>query len=73
MASPIDTAASSEAAIAETIDGDYKYGFFTDIDAETAPKGLDEDTVRFISANRQASHTSMLSNRIVSFVLLAVC
>ena len=37
MASPIDTAASSEAAIAETIDGDYKYGFFTDIDAEIAP------------------------------------
>ena len=28
----------------------YKYGFVTDIESETAPKGLSEDTVRFISA-----------------------
>src|SRR6201982_2660076 len=28
----------------------YKYGFVTDIESEKAPKGLDEDTVRFISA-----------------------
>jgi Fe-S cluster assembly protein SufB len=30
----------------------YKYGFITDIDAESAPPGLDEDTVRFISAKK---------------------
>src|SRR5579859_6630114 len=30
----------------------YKYGFVTDIEAETAPPGLDEDTVRFISAKK---------------------
>ncbi len=30
----------------------YKYGFVTDIEMETAPKGLDEDTVRFISAKK---------------------
>src|SRR5262249_55327185 len=30
----------------------YKYGFVTDIETETAPKGLDEDTVRFISAKK---------------------
>ncbi|MDR6954309.1 Fe-S cluster assembly protein SufB [Ancylobacter sp. 3268] len=30
----------------------YKYGFFTDIESEKAPKGLDEDTVRFISAKK---------------------
>jgi Fe-S cluster assembly protein SufB len=30
----------------------YKYGFVTDIDAETAPKGLSEDIVRFISAKK---------------------
>jgi Fe-S cluster assembly protein SufB len=30
----------------------YKYGFFTDIEAETAPKGLSEDIVRFISAKK---------------------
>ncbi|HSR72474.1 MAG TPA: Fe-S cluster assembly protein SufB [Kiloniellales bacterium] len=27
----------------------YKYGFVTDIEADTAPKGLNEDIVRFIS------------------------
>jgi len=30
----------------------YKYGFVTDIDSETAPKGLNEDIVRFISAKK---------------------
>ncbi len=30
----------------------YKYGFVTDIEAERAPKGLSEDTVRFISAKK---------------------
>ena len=33
--------------------GDYKYGFVTDIDSEMAPKGLNEDIVRFISAKKQ--------------------
>ena len=31
----------------------YKYGFVTDIEAETAPPGLTEDTVRFISAKKE--------------------
>ncbi|MFN8719316.1 MAG: Fe-S cluster assembly protein SufB, partial [Rhodospirillales bacterium] len=46
-------------AVNETIDtvrdvteGAYKWGFVTDIDMETAPKGLNEDTVRFISAKK---------------------
>ncbi|HEY8948157.1 MAG TPA: Fe-S cluster assembly protein SufB [Rhizomicrobium sp.] len=30
----------------------YKYGFVTDIEMERAKKGLDEDTVRFISAKK---------------------
>ncbi len=30
----------------------YKYGFVTDIEAETAPKGLNEDVIRFISAKK---------------------
>lgn len=33
-------------------DQKYKYGFVTDIESETAPKGLSEDTVRFISAKK---------------------
>ena len=30
----------------------YKYGFVTDIASDKAPKGLSEDTVRFISAKK---------------------
>jgi Fe-S cluster assembly protein SufB len=34
------------------INSDYKYGFETIIENDTAPKGLTEDTVRFISAKK---------------------
>src|SRR3954471_12245772 len=35
------------------IDGDqYKYGFETRIETDKAPKGLDEDIIRFISAKK---------------------
>jgi Fe-S cluster assembly protein SufB len=30
----------------------YKYGFVTDVESEKAPKGLSEDTVRFISVKK---------------------
>jgi len=36
----------------EQIAGDYKYGFVTDIESELAPKGLNEDIIRFISAKK---------------------
>ncbi|MEI6061460.1 MAG: Fe-S cluster assembly protein SufB [Bacteroidota bacterium] len=36
----------------EVTNSDYKYGFFTDIEMDTAPVGLSEDTVRFISAKK---------------------
>ena len=32
---------------------EYKYGFVTDIDSEFAPKGLDENIVRYISAKKE--------------------
>jgi Fe-S cluster assembly protein SufB len=32
---------------------EYKYGFFTDIDADSIPPGLNEDVVRIISAKKQ--------------------
>ncbi|QTL03508.1 Fe-S cluster assembly protein SufB [Aquabacter sp. L1I39] len=39
--------------LAKSIDVDqYKYGFVTDIESEKAPKGLSEDTVRYISAKK---------------------
>ena len=31
----------------------YKYGFITEIESETAPRGLDENTVRFISSKKE--------------------
>jgi Fe-S cluster assembly protein SufB len=42
----------------ETIDAakaleTYKYGFTTDIESEKAPKGLSEDTIRYISAKKE--------------------
>ena len=47
------------AAVKETVDrvkaidvDAYKYGFVTDIESEKAPKGLNEDIVRFISAKK---------------------
>jgi Fe-S cluster assembly protein SufB len=33
----------------------YKYGFVTDVEAETAPRGLNEDVVRWISAKKNES------------------
>ena len=30
----------------------YKYGFVTEIESDTAPPDLNEDTVRFISAKK---------------------
>jgi len=36
----------------EVTQGEYKYGFYTDIEMETAPKGLSEDTIRFISQKK---------------------
>lgn len=38
--------------IGQVVSQEYKYGFTTDIEMETAPKGLTEDTIRFISAKK---------------------
>ena len=39
-------------SVEEATGGEYKYGFYTDIEVELAPKGLNEDIVRFISAKK---------------------
>jgi Fe-S cluster assembly protein SufB len=44
----------------------YKYGFVTDIESEKAPKGLNEDTVRFISAKKNEPEW-MLAWRLEAF------
>jgi Fe-S cluster assembly protein SufB len=38
--------------IEQQVLSEYKYGFVTDIESDTAPKGLSEDIVRFISAKK---------------------
>jgi Fe-S cluster assembly protein SufB len=45
---------------------DYKYGFVTDIEAESAPPGLNEDIVRWISAKKNEPQF-MLDWRLKSF------
>ncbi|MCK6443800.1 Fe-S cluster assembly protein SufB [Elstera cyanobacteriorum] len=45
----LDTPSAVDAAVA---DQPYKYGFVTDIEADEAPLGLNEDIVRFISAKK---------------------
>jgi Fe-S cluster assembly protein SufB len=39
--------------INDVTDGDYKYGFFSDVETDTIPKGLSEDVVRLISAKKE--------------------
>lgn len=38
--------------IEKTVLRDYKYGFVTNIEADEAPRGLNEDIIRFISAKK---------------------
>ncbi|MEI6885994.1 MAG: Fe-S cluster assembly protein SufB [Bacteroidota bacterium] len=52
--------------IDEVTQSDYKYGFVTDIETEYAPKGLSEDTVRFISL-RKNEPAFMLEYRLKAF------
>ena len=62
------------AATQETIDtlqeatGKYKYGFVTDIESDKAPKGLNEDIIRFISAKKEEPQW-MLDWRLKAFAM----
>ena len=44
---------TSTEKIHELVDKDYKYGFVTDIESDTIPKGLNEGVVRTISAKKE--------------------
>lgn len=57
---------NSNTILDEVTQGEYKYGFFTDIETEMAPKGLTEDTIRFISAKKQEPEW-MLAFRLKAF------
>jgi len=44
---------SDNAELAEIANREYEYGFVTDIESETIPKGLSEEIVRIISAKKE--------------------
>lgn len=48
-----DMAEESNEILKEVTETEYKYGFYSDIEMDTAPKGLDENTIRFISAKKE--------------------
>ncbi|MBS2097824.1 Fe-S cluster assembly protein SufB [Carboxylicivirga linearis] len=50
----------------EVTGGEYKYGFYTDIDMDTIPKGLNEEVVRMISAIKKEPEF-MLEFRLKAF------
>ena len=56
----------AEKEIIDTIEGEYKYGFTTDIETETIARGLNEDVVRLISQKKQEPEW-MLERRLKAF------
>jgi Fe-S cluster assembly protein SufB len=63
MAATIETIETLEEAT-----GKYKYGFVTDIESDKAPKGLNEDIIRFISAKKDEPEW-MLEWRLKAFAV----
>ena len=57
---------NSQDIIHDVTGGDYKYGFYTDIDIDTIPKGLNEDIVRLISKKKEEPEF-MLEFRLKAF------
>lgn len=39
---------------------EYKYGFVTDIETETIPKGLSEETIRLISKRKMSRNGCLI-------------
>ena len=63
MAATLETIETLEQAT-----GKYKYGFVTDIESDKAPKGLNEDIIRFISAKKDEPEW-MLEWRLKAFAV----
>src|ERR1700679_1458100 len=47
------TPKTQEPSVEKVTSEEYKYGFVTDIEADSAPPGLNEDIIRFISAKKK--------------------
>jgi len=56
----------STATLEHLANREYKYGFVTDIESETIPKGLSEDTIRLISSKKNEPEW-MLEFRLKAF------
>ena len=59
----------SKNVLDEVTKGDYKYGFVTDIDTDVIHRGLDEETIRLISAKKQEPSRSRLSTIKILFIM----
>lgn len=59
-------AAQENELLEEHLNSDYKYGFSTNIEMDSAPKGLNEDIIRFISAKKKEPEW-MLEYRLKAF------
>lgn len=59
-------ATDSNEILEQVTQSEYKYGFYTDIETEFAPKGLDENTIRYISAKKEEPEW-MLEFRLKAF------
>ena len=44
--------ASTQSDVEKLLHKDYEAGFYTDIEQDTVPPGLDEDVIRLISAKK---------------------
>jgi Fe-S cluster assembly protein SufB len=65
LAATIDTD-NANAQVKQVVAESYAYGFVTDIEADQAPPGLDESTVRFISAKKNEPEW-LLESRLKAF------
>jgi Fe-S cluster assembly protein SufB len=66
LATPIGKQSDTDYILEQVTTNEYKYGFVTDIEADSAPKGLTEDTIRFISAKKNEP-TFVLEYRLKAF------
>lgn len=66
LAEPATQFESDDALLEHYADREYKWGFVSDVDADTLPPGLNEDTIRFISAKKNEPEW-MLEFRLKAF------
>ncbi len=58
---------NQDEVLREVTQSDYKYGFITDIETDTIPKGLNEDVIRLISSKKEEPEW-LLEYRLKAFV-----